>query len=54
MKRRLLAVVVLFLLGGCGESANQPPESGEQMTREQEDAYVAETLAADARPEDPR
>jgi hypothetical protein len=44
----------LLVLSGCTAAADRSADLAGEMTKEEEDAYVAETLAADARPEDPR
>ncbi len=50
--RSLYAMLLVFV--GCTTTVEEGGDRGGMMTQEQEDAYVAEMLAADAQPEDPR
>jgi hypothetical protein len=49
---RWLTAVIVLSVCGCGASAVREVGTGmESMTKQEEDAYVAETLSADAPPE---
>jgi hypothetical protein len=54
MKTLWSLYAMLLMLVGCTTTVPEGRDRGGTMTPEQEDAYVAEMLAADAQPEDPR